>query len=81
MTVRYGESQCGALFQKVRRKVEYFLEKGDESDTPAGWSTFIGKSQCGALFKKVRQKVEYFLEKGDKSDAPAYRGFLGLMQR
>ena len=78
---RYGESQCGALFEKVRQKVEYFLEKGDESDAPAGWSTFIGESQCGALFKKVRQKVEYFLKKGDESDAPADREFLGLMQR
>ena len=34
MIVPYGESQSGALFQKVRQKVEYFLEKGDESDAP-----------------------------------------------
>ena len=76
MTTRYGESQCGALFQKVRQKVESFLKKGDESDAPAG-SNLLGESQCGALFEKVRQKVEYFLEKGDESDAPVDRGFPG----
>lgn len=44
MTVRYGESQCGALFQKVRQKVEYFLEKRDESDIPADRG-FLGLMQ------------------------------------
>lgn len=63
MTVRYGESQCGALFQKVCQKVESLLKKGDESDAPDGSSDLLGESQCGALFEKVRQKVEYFFEK------------------
>lgn len=63
MTVRYGESQCGVLFEKVRHKVESLLKKEDESDAPAGSSDLLGESQCGALFEKVRQKVEYFLEK------------------
>ena len=44
MTARYGESQCGALFEKVRQKVEYFLEKGDESDAPAD-REFLGLMQ------------------------------------
>lgn len=34
MIVPYGESQSGALFQKVRQKVTSFFKKGDESDTP-----------------------------------------------
>ena len=41
---RYGESQCGALFEKVRQKVEYFLEEGDESDAPAD-REFLGLMQ------------------------------------
>lgn len=77
MTARYGESQCGALFQKVRQKVESLLKKGDKSDAPAGRRNLLGESQCGALFEKVRQKVEYFWEKGDESDAPVERGFPG----
>lgn len=35
MIVLYGESQSGALFQKVGQKVALFFKKGDESDAPA----------------------------------------------
>ena len=34
----------GALFKKVRQKVEYFLKKGDESDAPAD-REFLGLMQ------------------------------------
>lgn len=42
MIVLYGESQSGALFQKVSQKVASFFKKGDENDTPVDSGFTVG---------------------------------------
>ena len=67
MTVPYGESKSGALFQKVSQKVTHLFQ--------TKFSGKKGELQSGALFKKVGQKVVSFFKKGDESDTPVDRGF------
>ena len=61
MIVPYGESQSGALFQKVSHKVASFFKKGDESDTPVDRGFPVGRHKKYFLEGAPTYSCEYRL--------------------